>query len=348
MILGAAAVVALLLVLLELRLRSASLWLAETPYWHDLLTERKVRQMRRLGHVDTVFVGASTVHFGIDPLVVDATVGGSHVSYNAALNRCLPIMVERWLSDVVLDALTPRTVVLGMCHIELNDNEVFGANRLQDYLGSRTFRMRPLDRVLRACSGAELVRYLPRFLHEPRRAAAALFRRKGPLVRLRADTRIEGQLGERGIGTEVQGRSYRNGPKLLEVLARDVCCDFSTGAYQFEAISRIRATCEARGVQLVLLATPCVEHDVASLITSGVTFDDLRRCFGRIAERESIPLLDLTQSVTDVEYFADLVHVNGAGRVALSEHVGRALSPYLDPDIRTHPIVERELPDAAS
>jgi hypothetical protein len=323
------AVLVLLALAVELRLRAVSFWYAEPNLWHDLLTQRKVRQMQRLGHADTVFVGASTVHYGIDPEVVDKVVGGGHVSYNAAVNRGLPILVSRWLDDVVLDTLRPRTVVLGLCLAELNPTEVYGRNRLKDDVASPVFRMSSAQRRLRRLEALAILRYLPRLRSEPRKLVAALLARRGPWARLRSDWRIEGHLAEGGVGTEVQGRQYWNGPKLMEVIKADVLSDFAVGGFQHEAITEISRRCGERGATLVLMETPVVEEALVPLLDSPDLVGTARRSLAVLAETLDAPLVDLTTVLPGTEFFADFLHVNGAGRARLSTAAAEGLRPHL-------------------
>jgi hypothetical protein len=332
-----------LLVALELLARGGSVRVAEPSWGHDLITPRKVDQLRALGRggVTTLFIGASPAFFGVDPDVVDAHVGAGHTSYNGAVHRGVPPVTERWLRDWALPIVRPQRVVLCISGLEMNDNDRFGPMRLADYERALRSRSKTIRRRLsRLTRHLVVLRYLELLA---RRHGLASLRRllSPPRPRFHYTAEFQGLLGPRGQGTEMEGRSYWNGPKLVATLARDVVSDFAACGQQMAVIRRMAEATRASGAEFRVALCPVYEPDVGLLDSAeAVAYQRcVARDFARLGESENIEVVDLRDSVLDQSGFADLAHMNAEGRrlfsVALGEWLADAAVPSGSADRRT-------------
>ena len=319
---------------LELWMRGASTKLVEPLVAHDLLTQRKLDQMAALaasGSLDTVFVGPSTVFFGIDPAVVDEAVGAGHRSYNAALNRGLPVLNEVWVREVVLPLLRPRLLVLGLSAVDFNDNETFGPTRLHDYRQAQLDREPLRLKMHRWGRHLLLLRYLP-FFASPRRLLGALRILVSSRPVLRYTAAVTGLVDERGTGCECAARSYRNGPGLLEKLRTEVFVDYADRGRQREVNRQIIAEAHARGVRVAVVVMPFYREALTELMP--VTGRDLAAVDDRTAElaRAEGAAFAHPDVVRGPEHFADVVHLNGIGRALFSAALAHVVREVLQAD----------------
>lgn len=82
--------------------------------WPTAETQVKNSQLARLsGGVQIVFLGSSMTEAAVDPELLKALAGTDTV-YNAALPFSSPLSDELWLTDVVLQHISPSIVVIGV------------------------------------------------------------------------------------------------------------------------------------------------------------------------------------------------------------------------------------------
>jgi hypothetical protein len=92
--------------------------------WPSAQMASKVDQMEDLSvrsvDVDVVFLGSSSMDQAVNPIVFNTT-GERLVSYNASFSGASLRSLDLWAREVVLPALDPELVVIGLTTRELND-----------------------------------------------------------------------------------------------------------------------------------------------------------------------------------------------------------------------------------
>ncbi|MCA1822693.1 MAG: hypothetical protein ABR520_01665 [Mycobacteriales bacterium] len=326
------ATTAVVVVAAELTMRAVG-GIAEEPlWWHDLFTQRKEMQMRRLGRrggVDIVVIGSSKMLFGVDPTVIAERTG--FTCFNASIYRGVPTVTEAWLADRVLPLLRPKVVVVGMSPTEVNDNSPL-IGRLDEYRAARVFHLRRGQRVVRAVGlHVFLVRYAGLLVH-PRKLLRLIRQasRRPEVWRWRVPAEIPGVLGSGGDALDFLSRSYFNGPRMRELIRQQAGVNYDNGGVQSGAYRRMVALCAAYGARLLFAAMPASQEFLDDLIEGG------RRTWQRewerlraLAQEAGTAVVDPAGEFEDHRYFADMVHMNGVGRAAYSAALADALMPQL-------------------
>ncbi|MDP3713011.1 MAG: hypothetical protein Q8R60_11085 [Mycobacteriales bacterium] len=324
-------VVALALAL-ELLARGLAKVVDEPLWWHDLVTQRKEAQLRRLarnGPIDVIVIGTSMTLYGVDP---DPLVRATGLRcYNASIYRGVPSVSARWMTDVVLPVARPRLVLIEVAPLIVNDNSPL-TSRLEEYLAAPAHRLSRGQRLRRRCEDRSYAVRHAGLVRRPRafaRALRELARRPG-LLGWRVPLEVEGRLGPLGQGTDLLERSYRNGPKMRELIRQQAQTDFNDGGVQSGALREMARSSRARGAQVVYLMLPVPTEMLDEMFVGGRTNwiamkEDLRR----LAAEEQVPLMDVTDDFEDSSYYADMVHLNGRGRDAFSQRVAAALVQHL-------------------
>lgn len=305
---------------------------AEEPlWWHDLSTQRKELQMRRLarrGPVDVVVIGTSMMLYGVDPAAVGRRLGTR--CYNASIYRGLPRVTEAWLHDFVLPLLKPRLVVMSMSAVEANDDSPL-ATRYDEYKAARVFSRSPLRRLHVALARRSYAaRYLP-MAKQPRRLLRAVLTALRTPSAWRWDVPLEipGKVGPLGEGTDMLDRSFKITPRMSELVRSHVGESYTTGGQMHAAWTSIPALVRSSGAALVYAAMPAPRSMFDTVFAGG--YDAYQREQARlaaIAEATGTPYVDVTAGLDDEVYFADQMHCNRLGRDTFTARLAEALVPY--------------------
>ena len=324
----ALAVAAVLLFAVELVFRAIA-HVATDPYlwWHDLFTQRKEDQMRRLarsGGADVVVLGASTMIYGVEPGELGELTGSR--CYNASLYRGLPGVAEAWLGDRVLPLLQPKLLVIALCPQEANDNSPL-LKRLDEYRESRVFNAGALRRTFhRACHISYAVRY-SKLLLTPRALVGALGRviRRRDAWSWRVPPEIPGALGAFGVSPEFAEREYGFGPNMRDLI-RNHISGFADRGELRACYRSMFAQATAAGAKMIFLAMPASKEFIDEMFPGGrrayeAEFASLRA----FANELGVPLIDFADGFEDHEFFADGIHLNGKGRAVWTGGLARGL-----------------------
>ena len=84
------------------------------------------------GELDTVVVGASDAEAAIDPQTLEHAYPKPGVVYNASLKGMVPSTYARWVKDVVVDAHTPRRVVISFAPYMLLSPDLIAVGSAQE------------------------------------------------------------------------------------------------------------------------------------------------------------------------------------------------------------------------
>ena len=325
---------AVALAVAEATMRAVAQVEQEPLWWHDLFTQRKEAQMRRLrrqGPRDVVFIGSSKMLYGLDPDVVSERLGLR--CYNASIYRGVPTVTEAWLADRGLGILEPRVVVVGMSPTEVNDNSPL-TSRLEEYRGAPVFTAGPMRRALYAAADRSALARFARMGKQPRRLARAVARaaRDRAAWRWSLPTEIEGALGPSGQGLNLQDRTYGHGPRMYELIRSQAGVNYDNGGIQSGAYPRIVARNTAAGARTLFAAMPGAREFLDDMFEGG------RPAWARewarlrsMADELGVPVVDVADGFEDHAWFADMVHLNGDGRREFSRRLAEALEPHLVP-----------------
>jgi hypothetical protein len=305
----------------------------EPLWWHDLFTQRKEAQMRRLareGGVDVVFIGSSKMLYGVDPDVIAARTGLR--CYNASIYRGVPTVSEAWLHDRVLELLRPQVVVVGMSPTEVNDNSPLNT-RLEEYRAAPVFSASGARRLLLEAGHRSAAARFVRMAKQPRRMAGAVAKaaRTPEAWRWSLPTEIEHTLGPSGQCLSLQDRSYGHGPRMYALIRSQAGENYDNGGVQSDALARIVSLVAAHGARTVFAAMPAATEFLDDLFEGGRPawareWERLRK----VAADAGTPVVDVAEGFEDHRWFADMVHLNGIGRQEFSERLAAALAPELD------------------
>ena len=328
------AIVALLVVgslLAEAVFRAVGHVADEPLWWHDISTQRKELQMRRLarrGPVDVVVIGTSMMLYGVDPAAVGRRLGTR--CYNASIYRGLPRVTEAWLHDFVLPLLRPRLVVMSMSAVEANDDSPL-ATRYDEYKAARVFSPSPVRRAFLALARRSYaVRFLPRAKQPKRMLREVLTALRTPSAwRWDVPLDIPGKVGPLGEGTDMLDRSFKVMPGMEKLVRSHVGESYTTGGPMHAAWASIPSLVRSHGATLVYAAMPAPRSMFDTFFAGGHdAYVREQALLAGIAEATGTPYVDVTEGLDDDTFYADPMHCNRLGRDVFTERLLDALAPY--------------------
>ena len=303
----------------------------EPLWWHDLATQRKELQMRRLarrGRCDVVVIGTSMMLYGADPAAIGRRLGAR--CYNASIYRGVPRVTEAWLHDFVLPVLKPRLVVVSLSAVEANDFSPL-VGRYDEYKAARVFSPSRLRRAQIALARRSYaVRFAPMAKMPKRLLGHVVTALRTPSAwRWHVPLEIEGKIGPLGEALDMLDRSFKVMPRMGELVRGQVGPGYSNGGDQYAAWGRMPALCRSHGAAVVFAATPAPRSMFDTVFEGG--YDAYLREQARLvalADSTGTPVIDVTAGMDDEVYFADQVHCNRLGRDTFSARLADALVPY--------------------
>ncbi|HEX8004642.1 MAG TPA: hypothetical protein VF519_18300 [Mycobacteriales bacterium] len=338
-----AASVALAAVAVELLFRAVGHVASEPLWWHDLVTQRKELQMRRLarhGRLDVCVVGTSMMLFGVDPAAIADRLGVR--CYNASIYRGVPRVTEAWLHDFVLPVLRPRLVVIGLSAVEANDRSPL-VGRYDEYRASKVFHASPLQRLwIAAARRSYAARFAPMAKRPKALARAVLTALRTPSAwRWRVPLGVPGKVGELGEGLDMLDRSFKVTPKMGELVRGQVGAGYTNGGEQSGAWARMPDLCRSHGSAVVFAAMPAPRQLFETTFAGGrAAYEREQAALVAQARATGTDVIDVTGGLDGEECFADQVHCNRLGRDTFTARLADALAPYwasaLADDARGH------------
>lgn len=317
--------------LVELLFRAVGHVATEPLWWHDLLTQRKELQMRglaRRGRLDVCVIGASMMHYGVDPAALGRRLGVR--CYNAAIYRGIPIVTEAWLHDFVLPILRPRLLVVGLSAVESNDNTPL-LSRYAEYRAARVFSRSPLRRLQIALARRSYaVRFAPA-AKMPRRLLGylALALRTPSAWRWHVPLAVPGKFGDLGEATDMLDRSFKVTPRMGELARQQVGEGYQSMGEQAAAWARLPELCRAYGTSLVFSVMPAPRSMFDTIFDGGYErYLREQAALEAMAASLGVPVVDVADGIDDEAYFADQLHCNRLGRDMFTARLADALVPY--------------------
>ena len=293
--------------------------------WNDVEVDQKAETMERHRaageRAPVVYVGSSIIDAAIDPELVASAYPRARRGYNAALEGADGTSIAGWTEEVVLPRLAPEVVVVGLSPRELNDNGRNQQEFADTFFASRGWRD--------ASGRASLADRLSATAEERSALARSRSRLRDPATALRY-----WRSGER---TSWQSPNDPGSGRLLRYDdsetymppdldgADAVFGDFEAGGRISARLDRMIERLHRADVSVVLLEPAVVAEDLDPVIKESDRAA-ASAVVRRLGASRCVPIIDLRDHVTDRSAFADNVHVNARGRLAVSTELGDRLA----------------------
>jgi hypothetical protein len=252
------------------------------------------------GPVDVVFAGSSMMHRAVDAKSFSERTRTS--SFNASLAASTNTMLGPWLMDVVVPALRPKAVVIGVASRDFNDNADGPERTLRVLTGSPGYRIRTADdwltRLDRALSGYSALIRSRRSLRFPTNVLDAAGRRRPPAP-------------PRSCPRPAELERYRFNPTVARY-PRTLLNDYAAGGVQLRALVGTIEALQRQRIDVVLVKLPA-SREYPDLHPNGTrdidAFDD---ALAEVVRRTDVDVWD-GSDLTSTKYFRDAIHLNCAG-----------------------------------
>ena len=292
--------------------------------WGNEHTDLKIEQIEQLekdGGVDVVFLGSSIANVGFDPAQFIAESPWAESAYNASLIGSAPQLQAQWTIDVLLPALKPKVIVVGVTSRSLNDNARNPAIAFNTYIRSpgRTVYVGEANLVERItatiASNSALARIKPSL--------------REPTVIAKAEDAVAAETTVTDLGHErrraPEKYSFKDGyKKRIRTRALN---DFEVGGLQLDSLTRLIAAAEEYGASVVLVDMPVFERDHMRLHPDGLAdFDTYLETIAAFASEKPVELLQPPNTPWRRALFADTLHLNGSGTERLTRWLARMLA----------------------
>ncbi|CAN5671506.1 hypothetical protein BH20ACT2_BH20ACT2_23360 [soil metagenome] len=302
----------------ELGVRLADDRLPPPPDWPSTEYGLKERQIDRLadraGGAGLVVVGSSIVDTSIDPAGLDPDVVGDRPAYNASLIGASPVIVEFWTNEVVVPALAPETVVIGLSSRDLNANA-------KDYAAddTRFFTLPAVKELAGTGSAAERLERrladwsaLVRHREALRRPLQSLFDYDPP------DRNVP-ELTDDGFETQLTGLSFRLDPVVAAFFRNEPLLGFTVSERHLDALRRLIDHLRDNDTRVVLVDAPVTDAYIALHPRGADDYDAYQAAIAELADDSGAELIDV--GVWPDERFSDPLHLNGDGAARLTDLV---------------------------
>ncbi|MEZ5227699.1 MAG: hypothetical protein R2710_13805 [Acidimicrobiales bacterium] len=284
--------------------------------WHDDATQLKVAQMDERGPVDMVIVGTSMAQQDIVPSVLAAALSDdteTHSRSTTALNGGVPVVMEPWLLDQVVDRLQPDTVVWGLSALDLSLE--YGDATLDAYEQALETKSGVYATADRWASRLSVLMADRRVLRDPDQLVGDGADRNR---RRLADARAEvGPDGER------QNFTVDTGIRQSQEIARRIT-PFQLDRDDLAAIVRTVDALRERGIEVVFVELP-VPNRFRQLYPGGPDQHDLvNATLTELARELDVEFITPEVTFTDPS-FVDFTHLNAESAKSFTESLATSL-----------------------
>jgi hypothetical protein len=303
-----------------------------TKGWPTTQMAAKVDQMTELAtsstDVSVVFLGSSSMDQDVNPVVFNDTSSGL-ISYNASLNGLSVRTLELWALDVVLPALDPEIVVIGLTTRELNDGGTPQQDLLSRLAASRGLRELKTGKLNDPVSIAEDSLALLRIRESLRRPFSLALQLFG------GDTgevsSLPGPYGQRKPGE--RDFTYDFSDRWREEWTNEDMRDFAMGGEEADALARMIAVMTNQDRIVVLVPLP-TSSDYATVQPGGIdSISGFRTLLSNVARSEGARLVEPALDLENRD-FRDPAHLNPVAAeeyaMALAQHLALLANSDLD------------------
>ncbi len=309
----------LVVVLAEVGARALDPYLAQPELYTDDTTTVKVAQLDEIDCVDVVFAGNSMTRDGIHPGLFTEADPLGRTAYNAALDAATPALLERWVLEEVDERVSPDGVVIGLSSFDLNDEAAIGRSALDAYDTAPLTRDDLFGRLQAPLLRRSVLVEQRTALRHPDQLWHGLqaWRDGEEAPRLGASG-IPGVLGRQGQGLSRRELRYEPNPLTERLLTSELLNDFTMGGRQTEALERLLAELDDRGIDTTVVALPVTDDYVAAHPGGEEQFDAFLARAEELSTEGGADFVDLHDAAPGDEWFADTHHLNEIGATALS------------------------------
>ena len=289
--------------------------------WGNEETDAKIPQIEALerdGGVDVVFLGSSIANVGFDPSQFIEESPWATSAYNASIDSASPQLLEQWTIDVVLPALRPKVIVVGVTSRSFNDNGRNQAIAYQAYFDSPGRQLRigeanPIERITASVNESSALARIKSSLRRP--------------TAFGADPPKELMLTDLGHERRRADDRYNFTARYRKRMKRSVLNDFEVGGLQVESLRGLVAAAEAAGARVVLVDMPVFERDHFAVHPNGAAdFAAYRALIDEFAAENPVDLLMPPNTPWRRGIFADPIHLSGNGTERLTRWLARTLN----------------------
>ncbi len=285
--------------------------------WHDETTQLKVEQMDQRGQVDMVVIGTSMAQQDIVPSVLADSIAGAGSPtpsiYNAALNGGVPVVMEPWVLDQVLDRLQPDTVVWGLSTLDLSLE--YGDATLNAYEQALETKSGPYAAADRWVAKVSTLMADRRVLRDPNQLVGG-----GAEANRRRLAEAEAEVGPDGERTNFV---VDTGIRQSQEIARRIT-PFQLDRDDLASIARTVTVLQARGIEVIFVELP-VPDRFQALYPGGPDQHVLvQNTIVALAGELEVDVIALDGFSQD-QSFIDFTHLDAATANSFSESLGEAM-----------------------
>lgn len=295
---------------------------------------------RRSGSTDVVILGSSETAGGLVPSEMAKAAPDIDGIYNAALAGTFLPTYRDWADQVVIPAVDPKVVVIGMLPMAVGD---IGAKRSASYTKPRAAYLSAFDQITGGKLGSAgwklrqrsaLIRYRP-YLRQPNLLAKGVkatvtgddspSAQQGTELDWKKETDPDRVKANTGPDGEVYDYRSQSLPTEADPIGAAIYQQFAQGSLDLTDLEAFVADLEARDIQPVIVMLPV---DRGPLTRGGADLDRLdewTRATRKWADANDVPMRDEFTKDWASDLFHDRNHLDEAGATKLSEIVGRWL-----------------------
>ncbi len=318
-----------LLAVAEIGIRVADDRLATPLRWHEWEAQAKAAQIEALsgrGGVPIVAIGTSAMHFAFDPVQMRAELPGAPIAYNAALPGGIPRIMEIWTDILVLPALDPKVLVLGVNSTDINDRgtqgffyKVFTDSPEVKRLTGRSSVLQSIDHRLSTWSA------LWRFRTLIRRPVTFYNSLRG-----HRPANLGDAIQPFGVDVSRRNRTVDASPDKVQGFVErrqgTWLRDYTVGGAESQALRAIVQSARDRGITVVIVEMPIGDYYLRAHPNGADDYATFKAAIAALVSDTGSIFLDASRSVAPTpDYFADFVHLNGKGAQAFTTYLGKEL-----------------------
>ena len=296
--------------LAELAVRAGASRLPEPQTWDAPEAQVKYDQMAHLSRAHQtggiVLLGTSLMDVGVDSALFAAQTGQRLPVYDASLAGGTLETVRWWYAHVVVPLLHPKVVIFGYTSRELNPNDpdaaklstrFFQSPAVHHLAGTETL-MERLERV------GDRVSYLFRYRRLLRQPSETLHHRTALDIQRPV-------ISAGGQATSFVTFGYNRSPLIPAFFRQTVTYRFAVGPSQVATALGALSDIRASGAGALLVDMP-ITSDYIGLHPNGwADWARYEQAMNSIVTRSRVP--EVPAQLWTPAYFADPIHLNGAG-----------------------------------
>jgi hypothetical protein len=292
---------------IEPRLSSAGTWPpGDIAAQYDVISELG----RRGDPIDVVFAGSSMIRRAVDAEEFEQLTGKRSV--NAALPRSSNFMIKPWLLDVVVPALRPKAVVIGVASRDFNDSDA-RSESYEAFVTSPGYQQLTSERLVvraeRGLSGVSALFRIRRALRSPENVWEA----------------VQGEPDRsflEACQAQERNRSYRS-IALRGAVRQKQLANYAAGGDQTEALVETIKRLRQLRIDVTLLELPHTDDYLGLHDNPDKDYGEFEAALRSVRKATGVRLLDgrRTRSTT---LFRDPLHLNCTGTVAFTALVAEA------------------------